>query len=245
MRLALFLLTVFSPLLLCGQSFCECISLENDLEYIRLESRPSNTAVTGFIEGGRVTHHYRYGQFGFTDRFYGGYGTLKGEDAFDDDVSVDYTEIEGEFWLTYLFCRPSFTYAPFIGWGVRQHRNKKTKPMDLNLETNYIYIPVGIRMNTTMRAAVGIGAYVKMDILTYTWWKYTHPLFSEKSHELEKTPAFEAKVWSTYWLSRKWRASIGGSFRYLQLLFPDDVTFSPEQKKQINFGFHAGLDYHY
>jgi len=244
MRHVLFLLITLSPLLLHGQ-FIECVSLENDLEYIKLESIPSNTSVTGFVEGGRVTHHYLYGRLGYTGRIYGGNGTLKGEDAFDDDVSIDYTEFEGEVWFTYLFCRPSFTFAPFIGWGDRQLIHKKNRPMNVKLETNYLYIPLGIRMNTTLRAAIGLGAFVKMDILTFTWWKYTHPLLSEKSHELEKCPAFEAKVWTTYWLSRQWQASLGGSFRYVQLLFPEDVAFAPEQKKQLNFGFRAGLDYHY
>jgi len=240
-----FLIILFYTPFVGAQTFRECLSIENDLEYIHLKSTLSDTSVDGFVEGGRVTHHYRYSRFGFTDSLYGGHGILTGEDAFDDDVRVDYTEIDGEFWLTYLFCKEGYSVTPFIGWGVRHQKNKKTKPMKLELEINYIYLPIGVRLNTFFTPAVGLGAHFKADIPTYTWWKFNHPLFCEKSHDLEKCPAYEAKVWMTYWLAPQWRAIIAGSFRYLPLLFPEDVAFSPEPKKQTNAGFRVGLDYHY
>jgi len=241
----LFFLLCINATFLGAQGFSECLSVENDLEYVYLESFPSKTSVEGFVEGGRFTHHYRYGRFGFSDMAYAGHGVLKGEDAFDDDVSIHYTEYDGEFWLTYLFCGKSYSVSPFIGWGFRQHRNKKTKPTDLLLETSYGYLPVGVRLNTFLTQAVGFGAHAKAEILTYTWWKFHHPVFIEKSNEIQKCAAFEAKAWMTYWIAPQWRAVLAGSFRYLELLFPEDVSFAPEPKRQLNFGFRAGLDYHY
>jgi len=245
MRQSLLTFLLLLPFALSAQSVYECISIENDLEYIFLESLPSKTSVDGLVEGGRVTHSYRCSRLGFIDRVYAGYGTLTGEDVFDDDVSIDYTEFDGELWFTYLFLGKSYAVTPFIGWGYRQHQNKKTKPMKLYLETTYVYLPVGLKINSTLTRFVEIGAYAKADILTYTWWKYHHPLFCEKSRELQNCPAYEASVWMSYMLAAPIRATLAGSFRYLELLYPEDVTFAPEHKKQLNYGFRASLDYHY
>lgn len=245
MRQFLLIIALFMTATAEAQYSRESFTLENDLEYIDLESTLSETKVTGFVEGGRLTHQYRFGLFGLTDMIYSGYGELSGEDAFDDDVKFCYFEIDGEFWVSYLFHTSRYALSPFIGWGVRQHKYHKTRPVKLDQEVNYLYLPIGIKANSYLTRAIGVGALVKVDVMTYTWWKYRHPAICEKSRDLETSPVYEARAWMTYWLSPRWRATVGGSFRYLQLLFPEDVLFAPEPKKQLNFGFRAGLDYHY
>lgn len=243
--------TFFSILLIIcsasvsAQLFTECVTIENDLQYLSQHAPASGTELTGYVEGGRLTHHYCCGNLGFTDLLYSGHGVLTGEDAYDDDVKVQFTEYNGEFRLTYMIGYTKFNLSPFIGWGIRQLRNKKTAPNDLLLETTYQYLPLGVRFNFLYGPFINFGGHVKADIITFSKWKYNHPLIHESSRELEKCPCYEGKIWMCYLLSLQWRGVIGGSFRYIDLRYPDDVAFSPEPKRYYDYGFQTGFQYHY
>lgn len=221
------------------------VEFEGDVEYVRQRSCPSKSTLCGWGEGGRFTHQQQYRYFGHTDIFYIAQGVLSGSDTFDDRVRINYMEADGEFWLTYLYCSGNYQITSLLGYGVRLRWEKRVRPFTCRLETNVVYIPLGVRIDYSCNHHVSVGAQLKVDFMAYTWWRYIHPLLSTKFHQLKRRVGYEVKGWLGYDYSCQWTMKLIPSFRYLDLHYPEEIVWGPESRQLFYYGIKIGVDYHY
>ncbi len=201
--------------------------------------------MSGFVGGFRAIHEHRYQTTGYTICLYGILGPLGGEDLFDDDIRIQYTELDGNFRFNLYFYYSKLHITPFIGYGIRQHRFKRIRPSDLLQEINYLYIPLGLALNYDCRPSLSLKAEFKLDMMTYTLWRYLHPVIEANYHHLEKTPSYEGNISLIWKPSEHWSFSLSPAFRFVDLSFPQNILFAPESKRLYFLCMRLKAEYSY
>ncbi len=223
----------------------DTFSLKSECDYLWLKSTPSSTSMSGFLGGFRAIHEHRFETAGYTDCLYWILGPLGGEDLFDDDVRIQYTELDGNFRLNLYFCYHELHITPFIGYGIRQHRFKRVRPSNLLQEINYLYIPLGLAVSYDWRANLSLCAEFKLGMMTYTLWRYIHPVIEAQYRHLEKAPSYEGNISLTWRPSCHLSFTLSPAFRFVDLRFPQNILFAPESKQLYYSCICLGAEYSY
>ncbi len=244
MRLIFFLISLFF-LPPASAYRCDTYTLLTGCEYLHQNSQPSNTSAAGGAWRAGLIHQKRFSKFGYTDRFFASWGTLDGEDLFDEEVRILYRELCGEFWLDFNYRCQDICFSPLVGYGIKQHRFKKTLPFELLQEINNLYIPIGISVDCDFLENISLGALFKIDMTIYALWRYVHPVFGIKYYHMDNSPSYEANAWVTWYKSKHLALTFTGSFRTIDFCFSSDIPFAPESKRLYFIGAQIGGTFRY
>lgn len=220
-------------LLFCTMAFAaDSYSLGPTAKYLFQEAHPSQSHLAGWIFGAESVHH----SAAYFDTLSIAGGVLRGDDPYEEAVRARYLEIECKLCFK-LNCG---LITPYAGAGFRLHWFNFREPAAWGQDAEYLYLPLGVRLEKALDPRIFLGAYLEADLICYGKWRYCHPVFSSEFRSLNPRPGFDSALWIRTKIDPCWDLYAGLSLRYVPLSYPEETVFSPESKTQILAGIKVG-----
>jgi len=230
---------------LSGSLQATVLSCEYDLQHSHVSAPSSDTTLSGVVHGVRI--HCDFLRLGLccTNSFYFGQGRLNGEDAYDDELASDYSEVEGEVRCGLPVEYGCWHLTPYIGLGARIHQFENRTFLDTALDFEYLYVPIGICATRMLSSVVLLEAEVQYDAQAYGKWKFEHDALGTKRSSMIKSFGLHFRLLGSYQLCRCVWLNLQGTTRITHLKFRNHGQVAFHSRKQCNFGVQTGIAYHF